>query len=390
MKPLVVYLDTSDLIAMREADPEAIPSAVFRRLMGFKNDGAVIFPISFFQYFEYMQAADAKFTDDRYQRARFLLEVSGGWSFPYYEDLLDDSVPQQGPYWIPQESLNMFDVDGLARDLRARVIKLVAERNLANRRDRRKLASPTGFQEFLRNNPSTTAHVQDDYSDKLYSDVVARDVVIKYLLGEIDRNSANEIIRSRSLTFGSVYHWFFEHGRNDNPMTDKLRELKRRWEDRFEELRSAMMRAKEIAQEVAVLEKSIASGAAGQLKSDLRQELLIELKRQKASAKNFASRPIRSPLVDTMRKAPGASERFQLIAVEVLNAIACEKVQFKPSLLGDLLHSVYLPFCDLWRGDRSFSHILFTGKVPNAEKVVSKLQDLPSEIEKKLGRNSPR
>lgn len=373
---------------MRLAQPGEIPATVFRRLMEFKADRVAIFPISFFQYFEYMQAADPKFVDDRYQRAKFLSDFSEGWSFPYYEDLLDGSSPRQGPYWIPQAALDIFDVERLAHDLRTRAFTLVTEHNLGNRRDRRKLASLSGFREFLKKNPSTMRHVQREHADKLCSDVIASDVVRKYILGEIDRGTANEIIRAQSLGFAAVYHWFFEHGRNENPMTDRLRELKQSWDGRFEELRLAMARARDIAQEVTTLEKSVRSGSAGRLQNERRRELLIEFKRQKAIAKNFASRPLRSPLVDTLRKAPTASEHFQVIAVEVLNAIACERVQFTSSLLGDLLHSVYLPFCDLWRGDRSFTHILFAGKVPNSHKVVSRLQDLPIEIEKALVRNA--
>ncbi|QDX25723.1 hypothetical protein FPZ54_06625 [Sphingomonas suaedae] len=48
---------------------------------------------------------------------------------------------------------------------------------------------------------------------------------------------------------------------------------------------------------------------------------------------------------------------------------------------GDIIHSFYLPYCDLWRGDRRFSHILKQALPDQAHRIVSRLADLPKLVE---------
>ncbi|MCP1471000.1 hypothetical protein J3E64_002697 [Sphingobium sp. OAS761] len=48
---------------------------------------------------------------------------------------------------------------------------------------------------------------------------------------------------------------------------------------------------------------------------------------------------------------------------------------------GDIMHSFYLPYCDLWRGDRRFAHILKEALPEQSSKIVGRLADLPTLIE---------
>ncbi|RJG54217.1 hypothetical protein D0Z70_13885 [Sphingobium terrigena] len=57
---------------------------------------------------------------------------------------------------------------------------------------------------------------------------------------------------------------------------------------------------------------------------------------------------------------------------------------YKPerSAGGDIMHSFYLPYCDLWRGDRRFAHILKEALPEQSGKIVGRLSELPDLIEK--------
>lgn len=50
----------------------------------------------------------------------------------------------------------------------------------------------------------------------------------------------------------------------------------------------------------------------------------------------------------------------------------------------DLLHLLYLPHCDLWRGDRRFCNIIAGIASPSVHAVVNKLSHLPDRIKKQL------
>jgi hypothetical protein len=47
---------------------------------------------------------------------------------------------------------------------------------------------------------------------------------------------------------------------------------------------------------------------------------------------------------------------------------------------------MYLPYTDLWRGDKAFSDLLIKHKVTFGERVVPTLAELPERIEVEIGR----
>jgi hypothetical protein len=50
------------------------------------------------------------------------------------------------------------------------------------------------------------------------------------------------------------------------------------------------------------------------------------------------------------------------------------------SAVGDLIHALYLPHADIWRGDRRFAHLLRTEVPEYAARVASKLSDVPAML----------
>ena len=58
--------------------------------------------------------------------------------------------------------------------------------------------------------------------------------------------------------------------------------------------------------------------------------------------------------------------------------------------VADLFHAMYLPYCDLWRGDNYFSKMIINSKLSYSYKVVEKLEELPSRVDqlKKLNNYS--
>ena len=57
-----------------------------------------------------------------------------------------------------------------------------------------------------------------------------------------------------------------------------------------------------------------------------------------------------------------------------------KKARLEKSFGGDLVHSMYLPTVNLWRGDRRTSAALISAVPEYADRVISKLADLPNAI----------
>jgi len=52
----------------------------------------------------------------------------------------------------------------------------------------------------------------------------------------------------------------------------------------------------------------------------------------------------------------------------------------------DFVRAIYLPYCDLWRGDKAFSDLLVKHRVNFSERVVPTLASLPERIEMEIGK----
>ena len=60
------------------------------------------------------------------------------------------------------------------------------------------------------------------------------------------------------------------------------------------------------------------------------------------------------------------------------------EAKIEDSFGGDLVHALYLPHVDLWRGDRRFSEVIKNAVPSYANKVVSKLNSLAAAIDAHL------
>jgi hypothetical protein len=70
------------------------------------------------------------------------------------------------------------------------------------------------------------------------------------------------------------------------------------------------------------------------------------------------------------------------IAAQIFYGLYGQKRDIKASDAIDLIHAMYLPHVDLWRGDKDFSNLLITNRVPFYERVVPTLPELLDRIEK--------
>lgn len=64
-----------------------------------------------------------------------------------------------------------------------------------------------------------------------------------------------------------------------------------------------------------------------------------------------------------------------------ITGISASNASIERSFGGDMLHSIYLPHVDLWRGDRRFSEALAGARPAYKSRIVRKLMDLPAAIE---------
>jgi hypothetical protein len=81
-------------------------------------------------------------------------------------------------------------------------------------------------------------------------------------------------------------------------------------------------------------------------------------------------------------------EEGALLAAQIFYAFHRKKRGVRPSDSIDLIHAMYLPHTDLWRGDRAFSAMLIKNRVNFHERVVPTLLGLPRRIEAEIAERS--
>jgi hypothetical protein len=74
-------------------------------------------------------------------------------------------------------------------------------------------------------------------------------------------------------------------------------------------------------------------------------------------------------------------EESGVLAAQILYAFHNDGRHIKNSDGIDLMHAMYLPHADLWRGDRAFSTLLIDNRVDFCTRIVASLAELPGRIE---------
>jgi hypothetical protein len=218
--------------------------------------------------------------------------------------------------------------------------------------------------------------------DDLYGGVVGSGILRKYILREIGRDEANLFLRSKAINLCAVYHWYFERSGNINPITDGLKPIKQHWEQLFAQLASRLNDCRSQLIDLDNLARNNKALLESEFEVIRKNAVAVQKQtsRVKSGAKDFLQRPIDFKDTTLFGKSQKLEQQFRAGMTELVNTLATGKLKFEQSLITDLLHSLYLPFCDLWRGDREFAHLLKAGRVPHCDKIVSKLSDLPKRI----------
>jgi hypothetical protein len=101
------------------------------------------------------------------------------------------------------------------------------------------------------------------------------------------------------------------------------------------------------------------------------------------NVKTFGSE-LKSP-GELTKNAPRWKELFgaasAMIAAQILFAFHNDGRDIKNSDGIDLIHAMYLPHADLWRGDKAFSTLLINNRIDFCTRIVPSLLELQARIE---------
>lgn len=373
-----LYLDTSDYAAMYNATPGTQIVGVRDYLLQMKESGRIEIGLSYHVVFELLQEAEPKYREDRLSRARLLKLLCDRNAFPYPTDMPQGHRYEKNGLWVPRIWLEEIEIERIVRLVIKRIISCLS----TNRHQRRAFSKREYFVSWAFRNPKALQKVLPEVWPLQFGEAFYKNGdFIRYLSGSISRKEANIKIRFFITDPEMVYQTWFENYGRENPMP-KTR-------DPIANLITVMIeKLNAMLDDYSSLEKDIKKAlrsTSNPLISEDRQQIM----EVRQSIKEFGSE-ITSPseMAKNLVWKKAVGNEGALIAAQVFHAFHREKRTIKPSDAIDLLHSMYLPHADLWRGDKAFSTMLIKHRVNFHERVVTNLLDLPSRIEAEIANRS--
>lgn len=323
---------------------------------------------------EFLQDFNQQHKEDRLERARFIKTLCGKNCFKFITRLNTELAFSREGDWTPviQPILNL--------DLLNKAFMKEIEITLPTitRNQRNALKNKRTFKRYVQENRNFFEENMDARKlgipvSKKFSD---ENMLVKYILGEILQSEAEreflEIITDLELF---IMAWF-EYGQKRNFLFENIRQPGEKIKDAIEILCKLIFSKKQLKKEIRNFEKNIRN-------ANLQDDFMPQIKKLKSDIKNFPS--IDKAWLKSLIKNKNERRLFPDIYWDIMicymKYCSINPSKMKDSDIVDIQHAVYIPYCDLWRGDKDFSNILQQGHISEKEKIVSRLSDLPQKIE---------
>jgi hypothetical protein len=353
MPPIRVYLDTSDYAVMYCAPPDTPAARVRDELLQMKESRRIEISLSYYIVFELLQKAEPKFRNDRLARAKLLTQLCGQDAFPFPTDLPRGHSFSKEGLWVPRIWLDEIEIERIV----GRIISAMVRSSELGRRERRALSKRRCFVDWVRDNPLNFARISREHWPLLFGyPFVKSGDLARYILGEINREQANKKLRFYITDPVTVYETWFENYGRENPIPGRRDPIASKLTIMIDELNRML-------EEHASLRMKIreALGATGEdaLSAEGREAIMNigrEIATFGAEITSFAEMAKHPAWVEAV------GEEGALLAAQIFHAFHREKRGVRASDSIDLMHSMYLPHTDLWRGDKAFSAMLIKNR----------------------------
>jgi hypothetical protein len=368
--PIRLHLDTSDYAAMYRAAPGSEAAQIRDFLKSTAELGTIQIGLSYHVVFELLQKATPQYREDRLARARLLVELCGKNAFPYPTDLGQGYRFSTEGFWIPRIDLHDFEIENVV----ARYTDAVARQLNLSRQERRAFCKRRNFVKWARADERRLKEFP--WSAPFGPKFALSGEFRRYVLGEMSRTEANNRLRCYLTDPVHIYNTWFDHYGLDNPIVDRQDQTASKLTLLLSELKAMLADQADLLAQI----RSELNATGDYALSPPARDQLRALDRE---VKTFGSE-LKSP-EELTKNAPRWQELFGeksgLLAAQILYAFHNDGRDIKHSDGIDLIHAMYLPHSDLWRGDRAFSTLLINNRVDFCSRIVSSLAELPGRIE---------
>jgi len=380
MRPVRIHLDTSDYSAMHDAQMGSPVAQIRDKLIEIGRSGRIEIGLSYHVVFELLQRADSEHRGNRLSRARLLSELCGRNAFPYPTDLGDGHRFSNEGLWQPRVTLDDHEIEIIV----GHFIRAVQHDPEATPHARRSVTRRKYLRRLAEEYPDRVITLARRNWPVMFGKSIVEDGTFgRYLAAGMSRDEANRKVWFFINDPASIYELWFEQCNWDCPMMERRGNIAAKFVTMLRELRGTMASTIDLRTKITTELNATGDDA---LSPNGRSQLL-QLRKDLGTFRQEISSPQQLCEDVPIWKHLFGNESA-LLAAEILYAFERDKRPIKDSDGIDFVHAMYLPHTDLWRGDRSFSHLLKQHKVSFCERIVPTLLELPARVEAELVKQS--
>ena len=391
--PVAVYLDSQDYSRFGDVlrgKSDAATEKLFNDLKARRASGQAIFALSMPLLGELLQY-DEQFRNTTLLKADAVEQLCGPYALAFPTRLVAREIAQVAQevglaavdglppvlnddrYWFPNVGNQL---EGFKADLLSQARDRISDFPLPNRNARRaakKLVRKANVGELVQQGAPEMA-------DKLGLPVEAITGSLgalfrgKITSGEASKRLFKSICEPR--TFTELY---FERLENDRSLPGWMMKAGEGFAQSFAKMKEAVQpflampgASEQLKKMVAEKKPELATLAFKFAEGDL-----VEFNIDESVAETIKNDPAFRAKVNASQTVANMLEAYTL----QITGVTAANAKVERSFGGDMMHAFYVPYVDLWRGDRRFSEALI-GAMPNHKKrIVRKLADLPAAID---------
>jgi hypothetical protein len=365
MRPIRIYLDSSDYANFSKATLEPRYKAVYDFLIQKLDEGAIEIGYSAWNVFELIQKADEQFRADRVRRADALRSLCRGKAFPHPMDFeTGHRFPNDG-LWVPRSVANVVS----ARGFREKMREAVKENEKLTRAQKRRLSSTDGLKllvsefdfasaerEILSRFPVTDKFKHEKYFSRLLS-------------GNISDSAFNKEASRWLFDPAHLFMTYYQY--SDIDPLDFIKKSNDKLDDFFQQFFSARSAAEDAYEKYQGAQKDI---------KKFYDDIGVRIPERFREKVKKPARTLDIGL-DTTRKVNGTSIG---IFNCYMNAIMSGRANRSPSDLADAVHITHVSSCDLLRCDKKMFAIFKDCPFIPAQKLVPRIEEIPDRINELL------
>lgn len=393
--PIIVYLDSQDysrLAKVELGDGDHQSTEVYEYLKNKVSLGEIVCVYSATHLGELLRY-DQTYRNEMFAKAKVIEKLSRGQAciFPErliaselataltsegHPDLRPLRILERGNYWHPSigDALNGFE-----NRLRVNLLERIDSTVGASRATRRIAKSKARKLDLSEPIDEISGKFADEYELPV---ATIRKAIGPFLRGKISSDVASKRFFepvARPSNFAKIY---YEKLEPDDRFPKWLSESGFKLKSALDRLKSQLLPIMQGNHEKKIFKDLLSEhqGEWATLILGIGDEALQEVGLDKRATHIFESEPA------LLKNVPAARMLEAVVPEIILQSVGVTAYPSKVehSLAGDLVHALYLPYVDVWRGDRRFSHILRSQMPSHRGQICSRLNQLMAVIDQHI------